>query len=56
MFNVWYDKDIEGRRRKERLPTPVFWPEEFHGLYSSWGLKEESDMTDRLLLSLSYQS
>ena len=20
--------------RSERLPTPVFWPEEFHGLYS----------------------
>ena len=20
--------------RRERLPTPVFWPEEFHGLYS----------------------
>ena len=26
--------------RRERLPTPVFWPEEFHGLYSSWGHKE----------------
>ena len=23
--------------RKERLPTPVFWPGEFHGLYSPWG-------------------
>ena len=22
--------------RRERLPTPVFWPREFHGLYSSW--------------------
>ena len=21
---------------KERLPTPVSWPEEFHGLYSPW--------------------
>ena len=30
--------------RRERLPTPVFWPGEFHGLYSSRGLKE-SDMT-----------
>ena len=28
------------------------WPGEFHGLYSSWGGKE-SDMTERLLLSLS---
>ena len=33
------------------LPTPEFWPEEFHGLYSSWGHKE-SDMTERLSLSL----
>ena len=24
--------------RRERLPTPVFWPGEFHGLYSPWGL------------------
>ena len=26
--------------RRERLPTPVFWPGEFHGLYSPWGCKE----------------
>ena len=26
--------------RRERLPTPVFWPGEFHGLYSLWGRKE----------------
>ena len=26
-------------------PTPVFWPGEFHGLYSPWGRKE-SDMTE----------
>ena len=30
--------------RRERLPTPVFWPGEFHGLYSPWGEKE-LDMT-----------
>ena len=35
--------------RRERLPTPVFWPREFHGLHSPWGLKE-SDMTERLSL------
>ena len=23
--------------RRERPPTPVFWPGEFHGLYSPWG-------------------
>ena len=32
-------------RRRERLPTPVFWPREFHGWYSPWGHKE-SDMTE----------
>ena len=36
---------------KERLPTPAFWPGEFHGLYSPWGHKE-SDTTERPLLSL----
>ena len=36
--------------RRERLPTPVFWPGEFHGLYSPWGRKE-SEMTERLSLS-----
>ena len=25
---------------KGRLPTPVFWPGEFHGLYSPWGHRE----------------
>ena len=30
-FNPWVGK-ITWRR--ERLPTPVFWPEEFYGLYS----------------------
>ena len=33
--------------RRERLPTPVFWPGEFHGLYSPWGHKE-LDMTEQL--------
>ena len=23
--------------RRQRLPTPVFWPGEFQGLYSPWG-------------------
>ena len=31
--------------RKERVPTPVFWSREFHGLYRSWDCKE-SDMTE----------
>ena len=36
--------------RRERLSTPVFWPGEFHGLYSPWGCKE-SDTTEQLTLS-----
>ena len=36
--------------RKERRPTPVFWPGEFHGLYSPWGRKE-SGMTESFSLS-----
>ena len=47
-FDPWVGK-IPWRR--ERLPTPVFWPGEFHGLYSPWGRKE-SDTTERLSLSL----
>ena len=34
----------------KRLPTPVYWPGEFHGLYSPWGHKE-SDTTERLSLT-----
>ena len=37
--------------RRETLPTPVFWPGEFHGLCSQWGRKE-SDLTEWLSLSL----
>jgi len=36
-FDSWVGKIPWGR---ERLPTPVFWPGEFHGLYSPWGRKE----------------
>ena len=39
--------------RRERLPTPVFWPGEFHGLCSPRGHKE-LDMTEQLSLSLSF--
>ena len=27
-----------------RLLTPVFWPGEFHGLYSPWGQKESDTL------------
>ena len=40
----------EDSLRRERLTTPVFWPGEFHGLYSPWGCRE-SDTTERLSLS-----
>ena len=48
-FDPWVGK-VPWRR--ERLPTPVFWPGEFHGLYGPWGHKE-LDMTEWLTLSLS---
>ena len=35
---------------RDRLPTPVFWPGEFQGLYSTWGHKE-SDITEKTSLS-----
>ena len=47
-FNPWVRK-IPWRR--ERLPTPVLWPGESHGMRSPWG-RNELNMTDRLLLYL----
>ena len=44
IWETWVGKILG---RKERLPTPVFWPGEFHGLYSSWSCKE-LDMTEQL--------
>ena len=41
-FDPWVGK-IPWRR--DRIPTPVMWPGEFHGLCSPWGHKE-SDMSD----------
>ena len=52
MQQSWFDPWV-GKIpcRRDRLPTPVFWPGEFHGLCSPWGGKE-SDMTEQLSLSL----
>ena len=47
LYRMYYDK-IPWRR--ERLPTPVFWPGEFHGLYSPGGRRVRPDYT--LSLSL----
>ena len=48
-FDPWVGK-IPWRR--EKLPTPVFWPGEFHGLYGPWGHKELGK-TKRLSLHFS---
>ena len=48
-FDPWVRKILWWR---EELPTPVFWPGEFHGLHSPWG-HGESDTTEQLSLSLS---
>ena len=47
-FNPWFGKIPW---RKEWLPTPVFWPREFHGLNSQWRHKE-SDATFTFTLGL----
>ena len=36
-FNPWVGKTPW---RRKRLPMPVFWSGEFHGLYNPWGHKE----------------
>ena len=48
---AWNAGDRVGKRSwtRERLPTPVFWPGEFHGVYGPRGHKE-SDMTERISL------
>ena len=45
-FDPWVGKICQ---RRERPPTPVFWPGEFH----TWGHKE-SDMTEGLSLLASF--
>ena len=32
--------------RRKRLPTPIFWPGEFHGLYSPWVTKSQTRLSD----------
>ena len=53
MWETWVQSlGWEETWRRERLCTSVFWPGEFHGLYSPWGHKD-SDTTEQLSLSLS---
>ena len=42
MWETWVGKTPW---RRERLPTPVFWPREFWGLYSPWGGRVGHDWT-----------
>ena len=50
MWKTWvWSLGWEDPLEKEKLPVLVFWPGEFHGLYSPWGHKW-SDMTERLSL------
>ena len=47
MWETWvrplgWDDPLE---KGKAIPTPVFWPGEFHELYSPWGHKE-LDMTE----------
>ena len=52
MWDTWVGSlDWEDPLEEGRLPIPVFWPGEFHGLYSPWGCKE-SDTTEPLSLYL----
>ena len=44
------DLGLEDPLEKERLPTPIVWPGELHGLYSPWGHKE-LDTTEQLSLT-----
>ena len=55
MWETWVRSlGWEDPPEKEKATTPVFWPGEFHGLYSPWGRKE-SDVNERLSLHYHYQ-
>ena len=50
MWETWVQSlGWEDPLEKGKIPTPVFWPGDFHELYSPWGHKE-SDTTERLSL------
>ena len=54
MQETWVPSlDGEDLLKTERLPIPVYWPREFHGLYSPWGRKE-SDTMELLSLTLAH--
>ena len=41
---ILWPPDGKNCRRRERLHTPVFWPREFHGLYSAWVTKNQTQL------------
>ena len=48
VWETWVQSlDWKDPLEKEAAAHTVFWPREFHGLYSPWGHKE-SDTTERL--------
>ena len=49
MWETWV-RSLGWEDTLEKGKAPVFWPGEFHGLYSPWGRKE-SDTTEQLSLS-----
>jgi len=51
MWETWVQSlGWEDPLEKGRLPIPVSWPKEFHGLYSPW-VRKESDTTEQFALS-----
>ena len=50
IMTIIYSKELDGPMRVlwRRQCIPVFWPREFHGLYSPWGHKE-LDMTEKAM-------
>ena len=53
MWETWVQSlGWEDPWRRKRLPTPVFWPGKFHGMYSPWNHKELIQLSDFHFLSL----
>ena len=51
VWEIWVQSlSWEDPLEKGKLPTVVFWPREFHGLYSPWDHKD-SDMTEQISLT-----
>ena len=49
----WEDPLEKGLLQEERLPTPVFWPGEFHGLYrfaKSWTQLSDFHLEEQIFI------